>query len=249
MNEKSVVPQGKVLAIDDERDILEFLDTLLSSRGIDVITAIDGEAGFERAVRESPGMILLDIMMPDMDGHEVCRKLKSDPQTAQIPVLMLTAMNRVRDISRAMREGADGFMAKPFHNRSLVEAVETMLAPGGRLPIFYMAQKPSAIPLRKMNEYEAGHRVVCIVVVEDGPESALEDAAVLQGAYLMSIAQEERDEGKVETHALLEVETPEAFGETLNRIHAKGGQVVASRIFRDIIEVPFGILPRSEHND
>lgn len=241
--------QGKILVIDDEEDILEFLDTLLTTKGFSVVTAPDGETGLSRAMEEKPGVILLDIMMPEMDGHEVCRRLKSQTETADIPVIMLTAMNRVQDIAQSMDEGVDGFMAKPFDNRSLLQAVNTILTPGGRLPIFYMAQKTSPVTLRKAKEYESGHRIVCIVLVEDGPDSALEDAGILQGAYLMSLAQESREDGRVDTHALLGVETPEAFGESLNRIHMKGGRVVSSRIFRDIIEVPFGILPRSESNE
>jgi len=249
MLENSGMDKGKILVIDDEEDILEFLDTLFTTKGFSVVTAANGEMGLNRAIEERPGVILLDIMMPEMDGHEVCRRLKSNAETSHIPVIMLTAMNRVRDIAQSMDEGADGFMAKPFDNRSLLQAVNTILTPGGRLPIFYMAQKTSPVTLRKAAEYESGHRIVCIVIVEDGPDSSLEDAGILQGAYLMSLAQESREDGRVDTHALLEVETPEAFGESLNRIHTKGGRVVSSRIYRDIIEVPFGILPRSESNE
>lgn len=250
MSSETDTMKGIVLAIDDEEDILEFLEILLGARGFSVLTAASGRVGIELARDEHPQVILLDIMMPEMDGHEVCRDLKSDPNTAQIPVLMLTAMNRVDDIAASMEEGADGFMAKPFDNDSLVDAIERMLMPGGRMPLFYVSKDSSAVPLRRMEEYEAGNRVVCMRVIEDGPTSSFEDAAVLHGAYLMSIAQEERpDDQRLVTSALLEVEAPQAFGETLNGIHARGGKVVFCRIFRDILEVPFYILPRSERNE
>ncbi len=242
--------KGTILAIDDEEDILEFLQVLLGARGFDVLAASSGASGLTIAEREAPGVILLDIMMPEMDGHEVCRKLKGNPRTKDIPVLMLTAMNRVDDIAASMSEGADGFMAKPFDNNSLVDAIERMVVPDVQTPVFYVAKETETIPLRRVEEYETGNRVVCMRVLEVGPISTLEDAAVLQGAYLMSISQEERpQDGQIVTAALLEVETPQAFGETINQIHSKGGKVVFCRIFRDIREVPFNILPRTEHNE
>ena len=117
----------KVLAIDDEEDILGFLSTLLETRGFRVFTALTGTAGIELARRERPAVILLDVMMPEVDGHQVCKRLKADPLTSKIPVLMLTVMNRIKDIALAMDEGADGFMAKPFDNDELLKEVRNLL--------------------------------------------------------------------------------------------------------------------------
>ncbi|MBN1425798.1 response regulator [Candidatus Fermentibacteria bacterium] len=243
----SVTPT--ILAIDDEEDILGFLTTLFGTRGFRVLTALDGERGFELAQREHPSVVLLDIMMPEVDGHEVCRRLKADPVTSRIPVLMLTAMNRIKDIAQAIDEGADGFMAKPFENRSLVEVVSLMVTPGGQLPEFYIAKKPGAVPLRRIEDVEKGHLVVWLNVTEAGPDSILDDGSILEGAYLLTIFTEASDPRQTSTTALLEVATPEALGDVVNRLAARGGQVVSARVFRDILEVPFSALPRSEHNE
>lgn len=249
MNSSKVSEAGTILAIDDEEDILDFLTTLFETRGFRVLTALDGARGVELAQREHPCVVLLDIMMPEVDGHEVCRRLKADPVTSRIPVLMLTAMNRIKDIATAIDEGADGFMAKPFENRSLVDVVSLMATSGGVLPGFYIAKKPGTVSLRRIEDVEKGHLVVWLSIIETGSPSALEDAAVLGDAYLLTVFSEARGPRQMSTSALLEAGTPEAFGEVVNRLTERGGQVVSARVFRDIMEVPFSVMPRSEHNE
>lgn len=247
MSTVSVSSPVTVLAIDDEEDILGFLSTLLETRGFRVLTALTGDAGIALARREHPAVILLDIMMPDVDGHEVCKRLKAEPVTSRIPVLMLTAMNRIKDIAQAMDEGADGFMAKPFENRNLVEVVHQMATPGGAPPSFYVAKRHGAAPLRRIEDVEKGHLVVLLNILEETP--SLESAGLLEGTHLLSVLTDERDRQPSTTVALLEVETPEAFGDVLNRLHLSGAQVVSCRVFRDVLEVPFSVMPRSEHNE
>lgn len=119
--------QGKVLVVDDEVYILHILDFSLGAEGFDVITAADGEQALSRARSERPDLIVMDIMMPRLDGYETCRRLKSDPATKNIPVLLLTARGREEDRKRGMEAGADDYMTKPFSPNKLIARVTEML--------------------------------------------------------------------------------------------------------------------------
>ncbi|MBT7297969.1 MAG: response regulator, partial [Victivallales bacterium] len=119
----------RILAIDDNRDNLTTLQAVLSDRlpDAEVLTALSGPDGLDLAHSENPHVILLDIVMPGMDGYEVCRKLKEDPILAAIPVLFLTAL-RTDEGSRikAVEVGAEGFLSKPFDDLELVAQIRTM---------------------------------------------------------------------------------------------------------------------------
>jgi len=119
--------QGKVLVVDDQVYILHILDFSLGAEGFDVITATDGEQALSRARAERPDLIVMDIMMPRLDGYETCRRLKSDPATKNIPVLLLTARGREEDRKRGMEAGADDYMTKPFSPNKLITRVSEML--------------------------------------------------------------------------------------------------------------------------
>ena len=109
-----------VLCIDDEQNILELLSFNLEASGYDTVTATSGTAGLEQAVSKSPALILLDLMLPDMDGTEVCRQLKAGPTTASIPIIMLTAKDDVSDKVMGLDMGADDYIAKPYKPEELV---------------------------------------------------------------------------------------------------------------------------------
>ncbi len=119
--------QGKVLVVDDEVYILHILDFSLGAEGFDVITAADGEQALARARSERPDLIVMDIMMPRLDGYETCRRLKSDPVTKEIPILLLSARGREEDRKRGMEVGADDYMTKPFSPNKLIARVTEML--------------------------------------------------------------------------------------------------------------------------
>ncbi|MBC8366589.1 response regulator [bacterium] len=119
--------QGKVLVVDDEVYILHILDFSLGAEGFDVITAADGEQALARARSERPDLIVMDIMMPRLDGYETCKRLKSDPATKDIPVLLLTARGREEDRKRGMEAGANDYMTKPFSPNKLIGRVSEML--------------------------------------------------------------------------------------------------------------------------
>jgi len=109
----------KILIIDDEPDIVESLEVMLTPRGYHVVTASSGGSGVGSAASEKPDIILLDVMMPGMDGFETCRRLKNSDETKNIPVLLLTALNQSDDKVKGLDAGADDFITKPFNDVEL----------------------------------------------------------------------------------------------------------------------------------
>ena len=117
-----------ILAVDDMPENLEILRVRLEANGYEVTTAADGEEGLAAARRLVPDLILLDIMMPKMSGFEVCKRIKSDPKTRDITVIMVTALNETGDVERAAECGTDDYLSKPIDRRALVEQVRGLLA-------------------------------------------------------------------------------------------------------------------------
>ena len=125
-----------ILAVDDDIDILELIQMSLTAEGFDVITANDGTSGLEKARAHSPDLILLDLMMPVMDGFEVIGKLKADEQTRAIPVIMLTARAQTHERVQGLHAGADDYVTKPFDLDELTARIEAVL--GRTLPTKYI---------------------------------------------------------------------------------------------------------------
>jgi DNA-binding response OmpR family regulator len=119
--------RGKVLVVDDEEYIQHILNFSFGAEGYDVVTAADGEEGIKKAKAEKPDIIVLDIMMPKMDGYEACKRLKTDPNTKGIPVILLTAKGREVDRKLGSQAGADDYVVKPFSPGRLIERVEGMM--------------------------------------------------------------------------------------------------------------------------
>lgn len=120
-------PLLKVLVIDDEENIIEFIRLGLRYEGFQVESASDGEQGVTAAQRINPDLVILDVMMPGIDGLEVCRRLRSNPTTTDIPILMLTAKDEVRDRILGLRTGADDYLTKPFDFDELLERIRAIL--------------------------------------------------------------------------------------------------------------------------
>ncbi len=114
----------KILAIDDEPEILELIRHILTKHGYQVITACDGPTGLAKFHADDPILIMLDIMMPQMDGWEVCRRLR---QESTVPIIMLTALGWHEDVVKGLELGADDYMAKPFHPAELLARIEALL--------------------------------------------------------------------------------------------------------------------------
>ncbi|MBS4540073.1 response regulator transcription factor [Clostridium sp. D2Q-11] len=118
---------GKILVVDDEEHIVELIKYNLESNGYEIITAFDGNEAYKKALEETPDLILLDIMLPILDGMEVCKKLKRNKDTEDIPVIMLTAKGEETDKVIGLELGADDYITKPFGIRELVARIKAVL--------------------------------------------------------------------------------------------------------------------------
>ena len=119
--------RAKVLVVDDEEYIQHILNFSFGAEGYEVVTASDGEEGVSKAKDEKPDVIVMDIMMPKMDGYEACKQIKTDPQTKDIPVILLTAKGRDADRKLGSEVGADDYVVKPFSPGRLIERVEGIM--------------------------------------------------------------------------------------------------------------------------
>ena len=118
----------KILIVDDEDDVLNLMSlTLGDDSRYQLLQARHGEEALSIARQELPRVMFLDVMMPVKDGHEVCRALKQDPATADITVIMLTALAQESDREKAKEAGADGYLTKPFSPTELIEKVQSIL--------------------------------------------------------------------------------------------------------------------------
>ncbi len=120
----------KILVIEDEADILEVTQYNLTREGYRVTTSRDGEDGLARARRDAPDLVILDLMLPGLDGLEVCRRMQSDPITSGIPIIMVTAKGEESDVVTGLQLGADDYVAKPFSPKELVARVKAVLRRG-----------------------------------------------------------------------------------------------------------------------
>jgi DNA-binding response OmpR family regulator len=119
----------KVLIVDDEPDIVRALALRLKTAGYDVVAAMDGAGALMTAVTEQPDLVLLDIGLPLGDGHVVAARLRSNPKTAHIPILFLSARNAPEDLGSARKSGAVGFITKPYDPEELLRRVSWALEP------------------------------------------------------------------------------------------------------------------------
>lgn len=117
----------KILIVDDEKDIVKMLDYNLKKEGFRTVSCQDGEEALDLAVREHPDLIVLDLMLPGVDGLEVCKTLKKENKTAAIPIIMLTAKVQEADKVLGLELGADDYITKPFSPRELLARVKAVL--------------------------------------------------------------------------------------------------------------------------
>jgi EAL domain-containing protein (putative c-di-GMP-specific phosphodiesterase class I)/DNA-binding response OmpR family regulator len=130
------MPGEKILVVDDDDDILLIVQTILGGAGYSAHTAHNGREGIETALEMRPDLVLLDVMMPELSGWEVCTTLKNAPETRATPIAMLTVKNEIRDLITGMQAGADDYITKPFTRRKLLETVQKLLSErdGGHAP-------------------------------------------------------------------------------------------------------------------
>src|SRR5687768_10197688 len=126
-NNESFLPQSTVLIVDDNAQNVELLQAFLEALPVKLVTAYDGIEALEKVREHNPDLILLDIMMPRMSGFGVCERLKKDPATKDIQILMVTALNELGDIERASEVGTDDFVSKPVNKFELLTRVKSLL--------------------------------------------------------------------------------------------------------------------------
>lgn len=126
-NNKAQDKTPVVLVVDDNIQNLELLQVYLEDVDCQTIPARDGPEALEIIAKDPPDLILLDVMMPKMSGFEVCKRIKNDPKTSDIPVIMVTALNEFGDIERAIDSGTDDFLSKPVNKLELLTRIKTML--------------------------------------------------------------------------------------------------------------------------
>lgn len=122
---------ARILIVDDEVDLAEMIQLLLQSRGYEVELAHNGREGLSKVQEFQPDLILLDVMMPVLDGFQVCRMLKFDDKFKHIQVIMLTARTQAKDQDLGQKVGADGYVTKPFDNKDLLAKIEEHLQTAG----------------------------------------------------------------------------------------------------------------------
>jgi DNA-binding response OmpR family regulator len=122
------VVKKKILIVEDEESLLKLESILLTSRGYEVKGVADGKAALSVLAEMKPDLVLLDIMLPEIDGFEVCRQIKSGETTKHIPVIMLTAKKSREDMARGEQVGADWYITKPFKSAMVIETIQRFLA-------------------------------------------------------------------------------------------------------------------------
>ena len=116
-----------IMVVDDEKDLVEAIKLKLNAEGYNVVEAFDGQEALDILRKKRPDLILLDIMMPHLNGYQVCREIKKDAKLKQIPVLMLTAKAQESDKFWGLETGADDYITKPFEFESLIESIKKHL--------------------------------------------------------------------------------------------------------------------------
>ena len=135
--------KAKILVVDDNEKNVELLEAILQAAGFEVLKAYNGKQAIEMTGKERPDLLLLDIMMPELDGFQVCGILRKDPQNAGLPVIMVTAKDKESDIVQSLERGADDYIVKPINKKELLSKIEDMLAKASRKSLpsqFYFKQ-------------------------------------------------------------------------------------------------------------
>ena len=145
-----MMPSEKILIVDDDEDILLIVQTILASAGYSAMTARNGREGVDTAIELRPDLILLDVMMPELSGWEVCTTLKNAPETRQIPIVMLTVKSEIRDLITGMQVGADDYITKPFTRRKLLSTVRRLLDERGEAPPAYLPSENEEVRFKNL---------------------------------------------------------------------------------------------------
>lgn len=156
----------KILIIEDDKDIVEMLEYNLQDEGYQTISALNGEMGIALAGKERPDLIILDIMLPIMDGFEVCRTLKNDDRVAHIPIIILSAKSQETDKVVGLELGADDYVTKPFSPRELIARTRAILRRGREEHIDNIIQRGKITIDRTRHKVTIGEKEISLTLTE-----------------------------------------------------------------------------------
>ena len=125
----------RLLLVDDEPDLVQMVSVRLKAAGYEIATAYDGQEALEKVRQAQPDLMILDLMLPKLDGYKVCRLLKFDERTRAIPILIFTARAQVEDVTLATECGADAYLTKPFEAKALLAKIQELLEAAGKVPL------------------------------------------------------------------------------------------------------------------
>lgn len=165
---------AKVLVVDDEANIRRLLEAMLVPAGYQVIPAENGAEAITKAILSSPDVILLDIMMPGMDGLEVASRLRANKQTKDTPIVMVTALGAVGDRVKALESGADDFLTKPIDRIELLTRVKTLVEKSERIKQLIVPRKRPLIPIVSIAIAVAMAAISTILVITNKPSAGAE---------------------------------------------------------------------------
>jgi len=117
----------RILIVDDERELVKAIEIRLQQAGYEALVAYDGKEGLEKTYKEKPDLIILDLMLPKMDGYKVCSLLKADTRYSKIPIIIFTARAQESNIEMGQEAGADAYMTKPFEYQVLLSKIKELL--------------------------------------------------------------------------------------------------------------------------
>ncbi len=164
----------KILIVDDDEDVLLIVQTILDNAGYTAVVARNGRDGVEKAMEARPDLILLDVMMPELSGWEVCTTLKSAPETRQIPIAMLTVKSEIRDLITGMQVGADDYITKPFTRKKLLSTVRRLLDEKRQSPPAYLTTENEEVRFKNLL-FDAVTELPTVPVIVDALRDRLLD--------------------------------------------------------------------------
>ncbi len=151
--------KGKIQIIEDDRDIVEMVEYNLKQEGYQIVSAFNGERGIEQAQKEKPDLIILDLMLPAIDGFEVCKNLRRRESTSHIPIIILSAKSRETDKVVGLELGADDYVTKPFSPRELIARIKAVLRRHKEQPPVEIKTGQIVIDSAKHKAVVKGHEV------------------------------------------------------------------------------------------